>query len=145
MDCKAAEQVDSREVQVILDWDTVVYLCIIFYSIFCSTWMTSRMHFEKIGGLSFRTGIQEKGWIIIALVRRIKKKGKTKFCLKTMCTQNTSVIEDCYLTLHAVKKIIHMFTTSPYSECQVFKQWIIFGIKNKMFTSLPTKKQLHAK
>ena len=30
-----------------------------------------------------------KGWIIIAHARRIKKKGKTKLCLKTMCTQHT--------------------------------------------------------
>ena len=29
-----------------------------------------------------------KGWIIIAGVRRIKKKGNTKFCSKTMCTHS---------------------------------------------------------
>ena len=35
---------------------------------------------------SFRTGILVKGWRIIVRVRKIKKKGKTKFCSKTMCT-----------------------------------------------------------
>ena len=46
------------------------------------------MHFEKKGGLSIRTGISVKGWRITARVRKEKKKGKTKFCSKTICTHS---------------------------------------------------------
>ena len=39
-----------------------------------------------------------KGWRIIAQVRKDKKKGKTKFCSKTMCTHNKWANEQTLIT-----------------------------------------------
>ena len=55
-----------------------MYLILQHAVLFFSTCMTSYMQFKEKGGWSFKTGILVKGWIALAVERKIKKREMLK-------------------------------------------------------------------